>query len=119
MKKILIALMLAGCGAQTPDEQKAEDYAKEFVEDCVRVYGEMCTQVRLETAIVVEDYSEIEPNNTCWTEDGTNKRGLGLTPATLNSNNKAAIYKEMLECTAFATEHTVNFVEFAERLGLK
>lgn len=119
MKKILIALMLAGCGTQTPQEQKAEDYTKSFVEDCTEVYGEMCTQVRLETVVVIEDYPEIEPTNICWTEDGTNKRGLGLTPATLDSNNKAAVYKEMLWCTTFATEHVVNFEEFSERLGLR
>jgi hypothetical protein len=119
MKKILIALMLVGCGAQTPQEKKAEDYTKFFVEGCMEVYGEMCTQVRLETAVVTEDYPEIEPTNTCWTEDGTNKRGLGLTSSLLNSNNKTAIYKEMLNCTVFATEHTVSFTEFAERLGLQ
>jgi hypothetical protein len=113
MKKILIGLMLVGCGTQTPQEKRVEDYANEFVKDCQTVYGDMCTQVRLEAGITDESV------NSCWTEDSTNKRGLGLTPALVNSNNKTEIYKEMLNCTVFATENTINFVEFAERLNLQ
>lgn len=113
MKKILIGLMLVGCGTQTPQEKRVEDYANEFVKDCQTVYGDMCTQVRLEAGITDE------PVNSCWTEDSTNKRGLGLTSESIRDNNKVEIYKEMLNCTVFATEHVINFTEFAERLGLQ
>lgn len=119
MKKILIALLLVGCGTQTPEEKMTEDYTNSFVEDCMDVYGEMCTQVKLETAVIKEDYPEIQPANACWTEDGTNKRGLGLTLELIKSNNRTEIYKEMLACTVFATDNVVNFEEFAERLELR
>lgn len=112
MKKFLVVLMLTGCGVQTPQEKKAEDYANEFVKDCETVYGDMCKEVRLEAGVTDE------PVSGCWTENGTNKRGLGLTSESIKNNNKAGIYKEMLNCTVFATEHSVNFNEFAERLGL-
>ena len=108
MKKILIGLMLVGCGAQTPEEITADEYAQSFAKECVYVYGDMCNQVRLEVFVKGE-------TGGCWTETGSIKRGLSLTESLIKSNNKTEIYKQMLDCTVFATENTVNFLEFIEK----
>jgi len=112
MKKFLIVLMLVGCGTQTPEEIRIEEYTQSFVEDCVEVYGDMCKEVRLETFVSDEP-------NSCWTEHGSIKRGLALKEDLVKSNKKTEIYKEMLNCTVFATEHVVSSTEFLERLGIK
>lgn len=112
MKKFLVTIILVGCGAQTPEEIAADKYVHSFVEDCTVIYGDMCKQVRLEVTVA-------DGLGSCWTENGTIKRGLGLTQDLIKSNNKAEIYKEMLECTVFATENTADFLEFSERLGLR
>lgn len=110
MKKTLIALMLAGCGApQTLEEITADEYVRSFVEDCESVYGSICKEVRLEVSVD-------KTSTVCWTENGSIKRGMALSKGLIISANKKEIYQEMLDCTVFATTHIIDFAELIEKV---
>jgi len=109
MKKILITLLLVGCGAQTPEEFVLQDYVKEFTEDCIGVYGDICKEVRIEASVG-------EGPNVCWTEDGSIKRGLVVSKNLVIDKNRKGIYQEMLNCVVFATNHNVEFSELIEKV---
>jgi len=117
MFKYLISfVLLTGCGMQNTNEAMMEKYTRDFAADCRSVYGDACDKTRLEPTV-----ERNAPNGTCWTEEGSSKRGLALNQELVEKQKKTSIYKEMFECSlnfGFLQETHLQFSEFADRLGL-